>query len=57
MLGREVKTLVNNEMPTGVHSLEWRGDNNGGGTVASGTYIYRINAGEFTATKKMVFLK
>jgi hypothetical protein len=57
MLGREVKTLANNDMPAGVHSLEWKGDNNSGGLVASGTYIYRINAGEFTATKKMVFLK
>jgi hypothetical protein len=57
MLGRVVKTLVNNEMPAGVHTFEWRGDNNSGGLVASGPYIYRINAGEFTATKKMVFLK
>lgn len=57
MLGREVKTLINGEMTSGAHSIEWKGDNQFGDLVASGTYIYRITAGDFVATKKMVLLK
>lgn len=57
MLGREVRELVNREMTSGKHSVEWRGEDNSGNKVTSGTYIYRITAGGFTATKKMVLLK
>ncbi len=65
MLGREVKSLVNNEMLAGNHSIEWNGVDNSGNKVASGAYIYRISAGNpssgsgqgFISTKKMVLLK
>lgn len=57
MLGREVKTLINDEMTSGVHSVDWKGDNQAGNLVASATYLYRITAGNFVATKKMVLLK
>ncbi|MDQ7815961.1 MAG: fibronectin type III domain-containing protein [Melioribacteraceae bacterium] len=57
MLGREVKTLVNDYRNAGNHTMNWNGDDNSGQKVASGTYIYRITAGSFVATKKMVLLK
>lgn len=57
MLGNEVKTLVNEVKSAGVYSMQWAGDNNAGNIVSAGTYLYRISAGEFTQTKKMVFLK
>lgn len=57
MLGTEVKTLVNEVKSAGVYSMQWAGDNNAGNIVSAGTYLYRITAGEFTQTKKMVFLK
>ena len=57
ILGREVKTLVNSEQPAGAYRLEWNGSNNFGSQVASGMYIYRIIAGKFVQTKKMMFLK
>ncbi len=57
ILGREVKTLVNAEQPAGVYRLEWNGTNNFGSQVSSGVYIYRIIAGKFVQTKKMMFLK
>jgi hypothetical protein len=57
MLGREVKTLINNEMAAGTHTLQWNGVDNFGTKVASGSYIYRITSGDFVSVKKMVLIK
>jgi hypothetical protein len=57
MLGQEVKTLFNGERNAGAFMVQWNGDNNSGQKVASGAYIYRIVAGSFVETKKMMFLK
>ncbi|MFA3784086.1 FlgD immunoglobulin-like domain containing protein, partial [Melioribacteraceae bacterium 4301-Me] len=57
ILGREVRTLVNTEQTAGTHKIEWDGKNNYGSRVASGTYIYRIEAGDFIQSKKMILLK
>lgn len=52
VLGQEVAHLVNTDMPAGFHSIKWDASR-----VASGTYIYKIVAGEFTEVKKMVVIK
>jgi hypothetical protein len=52
ILGREVKTLVNQEQASGLHTVNF--DASG---LASGMYIYKIEAGSFTSSKKMLFLK
>jgi hypothetical protein len=57
MLGREVKILMNEYRNGGTHSVNWNGEDNLGQKVASGTYIYRITTGSFSASKKMVLLK
>jgi len=57
ILGREVKTLLNSEQAPGVYKIEWNGTNNVGNRVAAGTYIYRIEAGDFVQAKKMILLK
>lgn len=57
ILGREVKTLVNREQAPGAYRIEWNGTNNYGVQVSSGMYIYRVVAGKFVQTKKMMFLK
>jgi hypothetical protein len=57
MLGREVRTLVNSNMNAGYHQVVWDGMNNLGSHVATGMYIYRIEAGSFVSTKKMMLLK
>jgi hypothetical protein len=57
MLGREIKTLVNNQMSAGKYSVDWKGEDNNGNKVTSGIYIYRISAGNFSAARKMVALK
>jgi L-ascorbate metabolism protein UlaG (beta-lactamase superfamily) len=50
--GQEVASLVNSPQPAGTHGVEWHA-----GNFPSGVYLYRIEAGEFTATRKLVLLK
>jgi len=57
MLGREVNTIVSDFRKAGIHRVQWNGDNYTGNTVSAGTYLYRITAGEFVETRKMIFLK
>ncbi|MEJ2618214.1 MAG: T9SS type A sorting domain-containing protein [Ignavibacteriaceae bacterium] len=53
MIGQKVAELVNQELPSGFHEVEF----NGAG-LASGVYIYRLNAGnKFTSVKKMILEK
>ncbi|MBC8400694.1 MAG: T9SS type A sorting domain-containing protein, partial [Candidatus Marinimicrobia bacterium] len=55
--GRQVRTLVNGEYNAGHHTVTWDGKNNKGLEVASGMYIYRIKAGSFLASQKMLLLR
>lgn len=55
--GRRVAELVNNYQNAGTYEVTWNGKNDVGVEVASGTYIYRIDAGSLTQVKKMILLK
>jgi hypothetical protein len=57
MLGRQVKTLLNQTQDAGFKSVIWNATNNYGKPVSAGVYLYQIQAGEFVKTKKMVLLK
>jgi hypothetical protein len=58
LLGKEVRTLVNKEsQPAGRQTVLWDGRNNSGQLVSSGMFIYRIEAGSISQTRKMVMLK
>ena len=57
MLGQEVRTLFAGEVMRGTYTVNWDGINKEGAKVASGTYIYRMTAGEFIQSKKMVLIK
>lgn len=57
VLGQNVNTLVSEELPAGVHTIVWDGRNSQGVSVSSGIYFYRITAGNFSQTKKMMMLK
>jgi hypothetical protein len=57
MMGRQVKTLINNTQTAGYKSTQWNATNNTGQPVSAGLYLYTIQAGEFRQTKKMVLLK
>ena len=57
MLGRQVKTLVNQTQDAGYKSIIWDATNNYGQLVSAGIYLYQIHAGEYISTKKIVLLK
>jgi hypothetical protein len=57
MLGQEVRTLTSEVKQAGYYSVQWNGDNNLGQPVSSGIYIYRVTAGQYFKTMKMVLLK
>ena len=57
LLGRYVRTLVNDSRKTGEYSVVWDGKDDLGGQVASGHYFYRLTTGEFQSTRRMLLLK
>ncbi|MDP3444859.1 MAG: FlgD immunoglobulin-like domain containing protein, partial [Ignavibacteria bacterium] len=56
-LGKEIRTLVNQEREAGSYKTNWNGTDDNGNLVSSGIYFYKINAGKFSQTKKMVLAK
>ncbi|GEM_PF-2211077 len=56
-LGQQVKTLVDEEQAAGYYRIEWNATNDAGMPVSSGMYIYRLQTGEFSDVKRMIFLK
>jgi flagellar hook assembly protein FlgD len=57
MLGQEVTTLFTGSAKAGTYILNWDGMDNSGNRVASGSYIYRMSAGEYVNAKKMILIK
>ncbi len=57
ILGQKVRTLVNKTMEPGYYKVVWDGTNDYGVKVASGIYLYRIKAGDFVQTRKMILMK
>jgi hypothetical protein len=55
--GRQVRELVNGSQAAGRREIVWDGRNASGDFVASGVYFYRLIAGDFVQTRKMVLLK
>ncbi len=51
-IGREVAEIVSEELPAGSYSREWNATN-----LASGVYYYRLHAGSFVQTRKLLLLK
>lgn len=57
ILGREVMTLVDEELNNGTYTVPWFGENNLGEQLSSGVYFYRIETDDFIQTKKMILLR
>lgn len=56
--GELVRTLVDDVLPAGeLHTAEWDGRSDGGESVSSGVYFYRLESQSYTRTRKMVLLK
>jgi len=57
MLGKEVITLVDEKQTAGFYEMPWDGRNKLGNQVSSGIYFCKVQAGQYNAIKKMIFLK
>jgi len=55
--GQKIKTLVNEVLSAGEHTVIWNGTDNRNAAVASGVYLYKMKAGNYTSIKKMILLK
>jgi len=55
--GRLIRTLVNETLPKGDHQVVWDGRDDAGNSIASGIYLYRLQAGAFQRSHKMMLLK
>ena len=56
-MGEEVATLHNGIMQPGLQSVKWNGNDSHGAQVASGVYVYRVEAQDRALTGKMMLLK
>jgi len=55
--GQLIRTLVNQEQPTGRYDIVWNGKDNNNNAVSSGMYFYRMNAGSYASTRKMLLMQ
>lgn len=56
-LGQKVKTLVKAHKPAGSYTVQWNGTDDTGVPVASGVYVYRLQAGPLSQNRKMLLLR
>ncbi|MFQ6093186.1 MAG: FlgD immunoglobulin-like domain containing protein, partial [bacterium] len=57
LLGQEVKRLVDEDKEPGYYTVTWDGRDSSGREVPTGVYFYRLRAGDYSSTKRMVLLK
>ena len=57
VVGQEIATLMNDTYDAGRYTVTWNGKDDRGFQAATGVYLYRLEAGDFSATKKMVMVK
>jgi hypothetical protein len=57
LLGKQVRTLINQTQEAGFKSVIWNATNDYGKPVSAGVYLYQIQAVDFVQTKKMVLIK
>ncbi|MFQ5771932.1 MAG: FlgD immunoglobulin-like domain containing protein, partial [bacterium] len=57
LLGQKIRTLVDEDQKVRSHTVIWTGVDDAGRSVASGLYIYKLQAGSFVDIKKMLLIK
>jgi hypothetical protein len=55
--GQKVKQLIKDQLSAGQHTAVWNGLDDEGKSVTSGVYFYKLKAGNFEQTKKMILMK
>ena len=55
--GQKIRTLVNKYLSINFYNMVWDGKDNNGVNVSSGVYFYKMDAGRYTSTKKMILMK
>ncbi|HAN41267.1 MAG TPA: hypothetical protein DCQ12_05090, partial [Candidatus Cloacimonas sp.] len=55
--GQLVRTLVNESKAAGDHKVIWTGTDNNNRPVSSGLYYYKMTAGKYSSSKKMILMK
>ena len=55
--GQKVKQLLSDQLSAGQHITVWNGKDDAGKSVTSGVYFYKMKAGKFVSTKKMILMK
>ena len=56
-VGQRIATVVDGSLPAGRHTVRWNGSDQNGRKAASGVYIYKLQAGNNQATKKLIVVK
>jgi len=57
LTGSEVRTFMRGQFQAGVHTVNWDARDNNGQLVASGVYLYQVQAGSFKQVRKMSLLR
>ena len=57
LAGQKVSTLVSGELNSGAHAVSWDGRDDAGRSLASGVYLYRLDAGELRQHRKLLLIK
>jgi len=55
--GQKIKTLLNEVLPAGDHTVIWNGTDDNGKNVSSGVYLYKMKIGDYSKTRKMILMK
>jgi hypothetical protein len=57
IMGQKIKTLINKKQSAGNYRVIWNADNDNGSHVSSGVYLFRISAGKYSATGRLLYIK
>lgn len=57
IFGKRIRTLVDDELDSGIHHFTWNGTDEFNNQVASGIYFYRLIVGKNSLTKKMILIR
>ncbi len=55
--GQKVKTLINDSYLSGIQNIVWKGEDDNKKQVSSGIYLYKMQNGKYSSTKKMILMK